>query len=108
MVGIDPSVLAASVEAYNKAAETLQDPECGRTMFTATCPIDEPPFYASPRMWAAHITLGGLKVDEDWRVLGESGAPVEGLFAVGEMVNGFFGVTSMANGVDAGRKIVSA
>lgn len=108
MVGIDPSALAASVEAYNKAAETLQDPECGRTMFTATCPIDEPPFYASPRMWAAHITLGGLKVDEDWRVLGESGAPVEGLFAVGEMVNGFFGVTSMANGVDAGRKIVSA
>ena len=77
-------------------------------MFTATCPIDEPPFYASPRMWAAHITFGGVSVDEGWRVLGEDGSPIEGLFAEGELANGYLGVPSMSTGVDAGRKVAAA
>ena len=36
------------------------------------------------------FTFGGLKIDEDGRVLSTGGAPIDGLFASGDIVGLFF------------------
>mgnify|MGYP003291865431 CR=1 FL=1 len=40
---------------------------------------------------ATHHTMGGLKVDLERHVLDESGKPIPGLYAAGEVTGGFFG-----------------
>lgn len=40
---------------------------------------------------STHHTMGGLKIDLDRRVLNESGEPIKGLYAAGEVTGGFFG-----------------
>ena len=62
-IGCDPATLSATVERYNEAAVSGEDPDFGRTTFSENSPIVNPPFYASPRTWAMHITVGGLVVD---------------------------------------------
>lgn len=107
LVGIDPETLVETVSKYNGYVEAGVDPDLGRTAFSEEHLVETGPFYASPRRWAAHITVGGLDVDSDWKVLDEQGQPIDGLFAVGELVNGYLGITSMANGLDCGRKIMA-
>ncbi|KAJ1616092.1 FAD binding domain-containing protein, partial [Pavlovales sp. CCMP2436] len=46
---------------------------------------------------ALHFTLGGLKIDEDARVmLAETGAPISGVFACGEVAGGVHGANRLA------------
>ncbi len=52
--------------------------------------LDAPPFSAFTVTGGITYTYGGLKVDENGRVLGEEDAPVPGLFAAGEIVGGIF------------------
>lgn len=88
MIGCGGAALAATVERYNEIARTGEDPDFGRTTFSEESPIENPPFYASPRTWAMHITVGGLVVDinDGYKVLDESGAPIPGLRAIGETI----------------------
>lgn len=82
--GIDESGLLATVEAYNKAVEAGQDPEFGRTYLPA--PIAQGPFYAIRNHAITLVTFTGLDIDADFRVRDESGSPIEGLYAVGEVI----------------------
>lgn len=107
-LGMDPSVLEETVENYNRAVEMGEDAEFGRTVFKETSPIKEPPFYASPRTWAAHITLGGIVVDDAFRALDAAGEPIEGLYCVGELVAYRSGVHSMCTGLHAARVLCGA
>src|SRR5690606_7978542 len=52
--------------------------------------IDTPPFYGYPVTCGITFTFGGLKVDEQARVVSTSGSPIPGLFAAGEIVGGLF------------------
>ncbi len=104
-MGVDAATLKATVEAYNKAATTTNDPEFGRTTFTESSPITDAPFYASPRTWAAHITIGGVVIDDQWRALNEQGEPIDGLYVIGECILGDSGIAVMSNGLDCARKI---
>lgn len=100
LIGCDPQVFAATVERYNEIARSGSDPDFGRESFTEVSPIENPPFYASPRTWAMHITMGGLVADSnnDHAVLNGSGEPIEGLYAVGEVVNGSSGIGTLSSG----------
>lgn len=53
-------------------------------------PLDAPPFVAYAVTGGITFTFGGVKIDEDARVIGTTWAPIPGLFACGEMVGGLF------------------
>lgn len=82
--GIDEAGLLASVEAYNAAVVAGNDPEFGRTHLPA--PIAQGPFYAIRNHAITLVTFTGLDIDADYRVRDESGHPVEGLYAIGEVI----------------------
>lgn len=107
-IGCDGATLAATVEAYNEAARSGTDPQFGRTSFSEISPIENPPFYASPRTWAMHITVGGLLYDDSFRVTTETGEPIEGLYAVGETIVGSSGVGTQGEGVAVAQIIAEA
>lgn len=106
--GMDPAVLEETVATYNAYAEAGVDKEFGRVSFNENSPLLEPPYYASPRTWAAHITEGGLIVDEDYRVLDTKGTPIEGLYAIGEVVNQQAGIGVMGDGLNLAKKLFTA
>lgn len=72
------------------------------------CPLNEAPFHAYPIMAANVFTFGGLKVDEDARVLHTDGHPIENLYAAGEIIGSYWGTytgaTSVLKGMVFGRK----
>ncbi|WP_216205864.1 FAD-binding protein [Amycolatopsis aidingensis] len=114
--GVDPEGLAASVRAYNAAAEGGgADPEGKPAEFSR--PLRTPPYslvdvsirpnlgYPCPM-----LTLGGLVVDEDTgQVRGRDGAPVPGLYAAGRSAVGicsrsYVSGLSLADCVFSGRR----
>lgn len=107
LMGVDAKALTDTVDKFNGMVNSGKDPDYGRTVFTETSYVKTPPFYASPRTWAAHITLGGLVVDEHFQVLTEEGVPIEGLYCVGECACGFGGIGSMCTGMVCGRQLVA-
>jgi tricarballylate dehydrogenase len=52
--------------------------------------IEQGPFYAFPVTCGITFAFGGLHVNKDGEVLDKEGAPIEGLFAAGEMIGGIF------------------
>ena len=108
--GIEKENLVATVKEYNDCAANYSDPEFGRTAFTPESIISEPPFYASPRTWAAHGIQGGLALTEpfaDYRVCTSDGEPIEGLYAAGEVREAFGGVGSIGDGLMCAQSIIS-
>lgn len=107
-MGADPDTFKATVERYNEIARVGEDPDFGRMIFTTDSPIENPPFYASPRTWAAHITEGGVVTDDFSQVVRDDGTSIEGLYAAGEVTVGMSGVSSMALGYVTGSGVFSA
>lgn len=99
MIGCDPSTLADSIARYNEFAKNGLDEDFGRTLFSDHSAIVTPPFYASPRTWAMHITGGGLAFDDEFRVLDESDKPIPGLYSVGEINVGSSGIGTQGEGL---------
>ena len=101
LAGIDPVGLATTVASFNAAVRTdvAFDPSRpdGRSTVGIEPPrshwatrIEAPPFRAYPVTGGITFTFGGLKIDEDGRVLSTGGAPIDGLFASGDIVGLFF------------------
>jgi tricarballylate dehydrogenase len=99
--GIDAEGLAATVREFNAAVGGADgfDPTLKDGKSTAglqpeksnwALPLDSPPFVAVAVTCGITFTFGGLRTDVDARVLDESGAPIEGLYAAGEIVGGLF------------------
>lgn len=96
---IDPDGLAATVEAFNAAADPRPfDPAVKDGKSAAVdppksnwaTPIDTPPYYGFAVACGITFTFGGVHVDERAQVLDAGGAPIPGLFAAGELVGGLF------------------
>ncbi|NJC71398.1 FAD-binding protein [Planosporangium thailandense] len=93
-LGLDPRKLTDTIAEYNAAATpgdldvTVLDGVATRGLTPPKSnwarPIDEPPFVAWPVTCAITFTFGGLRTDADARVIGADGAPIPGLYAVGE------------------------
>ncbi|GLY88869.1 FAD-dependent oxidoreductase [Actinoallomurus iriomotensis] len=115
-MGVDPGVLAATVERWNAHLPQGEDPDFFRHEslrakgVPAPDPVDRPPFYAV-RALPAELAVShtGLLSDEEGRVLGQEHRPVPGLFAAGEASGGILGNryvgggTAVANAVVGGR-----
>ena len=85
-IGCDPAVLTETVKKYNLAVDRSSDPEFGKNIFQMK--METAPFYAVPSRPAVHHTMGGLAISVEARVLDESGSPIPGLFAAGEVTGG--------------------
>ncbi|MEC4273083.1 FAD-dependent oxidoreductase [Adlercreutzia sp. R25] len=90
-VGIPADALKATVDRYNELVEGGVDLDFGKRQELMTS-ISEPPFYALRMQTGMCVSVGGLNVDTNSQILDEAGAPIEGLYAVGNTAAGLFGV----------------
>lgn len=104
-LGMDPAALAQTIRTFSEHARAGRDPEFGRGESAydryhgdenhgpnpALGPLDTGPYYAV-RIYPGEIgTYKGLKCDEHSRVLAKDGAPIPGLYAVGNDQANVFG-----------------
>ncbi len=92
----DPARLGQTVAAYNRAAGGAVPDAQGRTRFGP--PLERPPFIAlGPlRSWIV-TTEGGVRIDQQMRVLDPRGQPIANLFAAGS--NGMGGIVIWGHGL---------
>jgi tricarballylate dehydrogenase len=118
-LGIDAERLERTVAEFNaaigagdfdptikdgKRTEGIEPPKSNWAL-----PVEEPPFTAFPITCGITFTFGGVRVDENARVLDVAGRPLPGLFAAGELVGGLFfhnypGGTGLTAGAVYGRR----
>ena len=99
-LGIDAARLERTVAEFNaaiqpgdfdptikdgKRTEGIEPPKSNWAL-----PVEQPPFTAFPVTCGITFTFGGVRVDDDARVLDTGGRPLPGLFAAGELVGGLF------------------
>jgi tricarballylate dehydrogenase len=98
-LGIDPERLAATVAEFNASITDVPfDPAVKDGRAARVDPpksnwalaLDTAPFYAYSVACGITYTFGGVHVDSCARVLDESGSPLSGLYAAGELVGGLF------------------
>jgi fumarate reductase flavoprotein subunit len=82
---LDPKVLRQTVDRYN-AGQAVGSDEFERQYLPS--PIDQPPFYAVKHHSIAVMTFAGIETNESFSVLGADGAPIQNLYAVGEVLGG--------------------
>jgi tricarballylate dehydrogenase len=118
-IGLDPDTLKQTVEGFNaavqsgefnpaikdgKRTEGISPPKSNWAL-----PLDSPPFYGFAVTCGITFTFGGLGIDKDSRVLDQSGQPIPGLHAAGELVGGLFyhnypGGSGLTSGAVFGRR----
>jgi tricarballylate dehydrogenase len=117
IIDVDAQSLEETVRSFNGAVQPgTFDPErldglCTQGISPPKSnwarPIEGPPFYAWPVACAITFTYGGLKTDTSARVLTETDEPIEGLYAVGEVVGLYYfsypGATSVLRALTYGR-----
>ncbi len=115
---IDPREFTATIEAYNAACPAADGFDFMRPDGLATQgleprksnwarPIVKPPFRAWPIICSNCFTFGGVKVDDNARVINTEGDTIPGLYAAGEVVGLYYrvytGATSVMRGAVTGR-----
>lgn len=114
--GIPPGQLEATVAAFNRHAAEGRDPEFrrGESAYNraqgdpdhgpnpSLAPLDRGPFYAVQIVPGSLGTFGGLVTDARARVLDTGGAPIPGLFAVGNDMASVMGGAYPAGGITLG------
>lgn len=103
--GLPREAVLASVARFNTLIDSGRDVDFGRFDSGAEAPpkINTPPFYAIQFFPMTRKSMGGVAVDLDTRALDSTGAPVPGLYAVGELngsvgINGTHGMDGMFMG----------
>jgi tricarballylate dehydrogenase len=117
--GVDADGLLRTVAAFNAHVDratpfdpTVRDGRGTRGLELPKSnwanPIDTPPFEAYGITCGITFTFGGVHVDAEARVVSETGEPIPGLYAAGELVGGLFyfnypGGTGLTSGAVFGR-----
>lgn len=85
---LPPEHCTSAVQAFNASVHNASihgaADEFGRTTFYAL--LDKAPFYALRVNACSLISFGGLAVNADLQVLNAEGAPIQGLYAAGEIL----------------------
>ena len=88
--GMDPAVLKASVEQYNKAAEQRHDALFAKDP-QYIFPVKQGPYYAIKSVASSLGTLGGIKVNDRLQVVTDKDKAIPNLYAAGSDVGGMYG-----------------
>lgn len=103
-IGVDPEVLTQTIEDYNAVVRGEQEDPFGRERFGAT--EMTAPFYVMKVSNGVACTTGGLKIDENFRVLTTEGEAIPNLYAIGEITGGarvhYVGGDSLSNAAVGG------
>jgi len=116
-IGVPAQILQNTVEQYNAACPAgawrpLEVDGLATISLTPpksnwARPLNEGPFFAYPIISANVFTFGGLKIDEQARVVNSQGDAIPGLYAAGETVGLYYGnytgATSVLKGLVFGR-----
>ncbi|MGH8807358.1 MAG: FAD-dependent oxidoreductase [Noviherbaspirillum sp.] len=119
-IGVDAAGLAETLAQNNAAAVTGVDTDFGKgsNVFDTyygdinvkpnpcLAAIDQAPFYALKLVPGDIGTKGGLQTDEHARVLDESGAPIRGLYAIGNCSAAVMGTSYPGAGATIGPAMV--
>lgn len=89
--GIPAQDLAETLKIYNKAVEAQNDAQFKRQKLPRQ--MTGGPFYMVRMSFWNNLSLGGVRVDGECRVLGSDDKPVAGFYAAGETVAGVHGAT---------------
>jgi tricarballylate dehydrogenase len=118
-MGVAPEALEKTIEEFNSAVQPGEfDPTIKDGKHTEgveppksnwALPLDSPPFYGFAVTCGITFTFGGVRIDEDARVLDRAGRPIRGLHAAGELVGGLFyhnypGGSGLTSGAVFGRR----
>ena len=87
-IGARPEAVAAALERWNAACRNGADEDYGRPKASMMA-LENPPFYVARVHPLVSNTQGGLVHDSLHRVLGVDGAPIQRLFAAGEITSVF-------------------
>ena len=90
-VGMDAKTLQGTVDTYNGAVDAGVDKAFGRAADYLTMKIGSGPYYLVEQKPRFATTMGGLVVDTSLQVMNQSGSPISGLYAAGEVVGGVMG-----------------
>ncbi|PZW44833.1 succinate dehydrogenase/fumarate reductase flavoprotein subunit [Humitalea rosea] len=115
-IGVDAATLEATVQHYNEGAVAGEDPEFGRgsTAFNRYLgdadhtpnpnvgPVTPGPYYALKLVMGDLGTFDGIRTDAQARVLDASGAPIPGLYAVGNDMASMMGGAYPGAGITLG------
>ena len=117
-MGVDGDRLAATIAAFNAACPASDGFDPLRPDGLATRglspakshwarPLLRPPFRAWPMICSNCFTFGGLKIDNQARVINTEGDVMPGLYAAGEVAGLYYrtytGATSVMRGAVTGR-----
>lgn len=114
--GIDIAGLSRTVETFNRHAARGEDPDFHRGVTPyqraqgdpdhrpnpCLAPIEHAPFYAVKVIPGSLGTFAGVETDTSARVLDAAGAPIPGLFAVGNDMNSIMGGHYPSGGITLG------
>ena len=102
------TILSYNLACRNQATRELSPPRNHDPI-----PLVEPPYFAVRARGGISATCGGIRIDTECHVLGNSGETVSGLYAAGVDAGGVFGKTyggflgwSLVSGYLAGRSIL--
>lgn len=115
-IGVDPAALTATVSRFNQFAAEGSDPDFDRGLATydkmygdprvapnpCLRPLSKGPFYAMPVYPGDIGTNGGLRTDDKARVVQADGAPIFGLYAIGNNAASAMGESYPGAGVTIG------
>ncbi|EKM80776.1 hypothetical protein AGABI1DRAFT_112511 [Agaricus bisporus var. burnettii JB137-S8] len=91
--GLAPEVLRKTFEDYNVSVRTQKDP-FGKKFFQGEWKFDDF-FHVAVMTPVLHYTMGGLEIDAESRIIDQSGKPIPGLFAAGEVAGGVHGANRL-------------
>ena len=80
--GMDPAVLAATVEDFNARVDSQEPDEFGRASFGGK--IETPPFWGIAQDIVTATSKGGAKINPAGQVIDPDEQPIPGLYAAGE------------------------
>lgn len=95
-INVPVETLKANIERYNELARLGEDQDFGKDP-SLLVTIEEGPFYAFKVYSNLLCTGGGVRIDENARVLRAGSEPIEGLYCVGCDCDGFMGETYGVN-----------
>ena len=81
--------LRATVERYNQMAVAGNDTDFGKPAKDMLALV-RPPYYGVTYGGWLLTTMDGLRINENIQVVDMNGAPIEGLYAAGDVAGGFF------------------
>ncbi len=89
IIDVPADVLEETIDRYNKMVDAGSDEDFGKNPADLQ-PIKNPPFYASALTAKVLVIASGLNVNDEMQVLDKDDRPIEGLFAVGNVMGNFF------------------